>query len=239
MKPVRIFRHVDCEGPGYFASVLQRCHVPYHVIAIDRGEAVPQSLDDVSGLVFMGGPMSVNDSLDWIAAELDLIQRAIAVELPVLGHCLGGQLISKALAGTVTRNRVREIGWHEVWSQNNPAAHDWLAGIEPFEAFHWHGETFSIPERATAILSSRHCENQAFVLGNTLALQCHIEMTPGLINEWLERYAEELAKPSDSLQSAETIRQKLEKRVEILQSIADRIYARWLKPILERVEVSG
>ena len=117
MKPLYIFRHIDCEGPGYLAEVLERKGIPWQLIAIDTDVAVPHSIDGCSGLVFMGGPMSVNDDLPWIGQELALIRAAQTAGLPVLGHCLGGQLISKALGGEITANPVREIGWHPVRNQ--------------------------------------------------------------------------------------------------------------------------
>ena len=89
MKPLYLFRHIKCEGPGYLAEVLGRLGVPYRLIAIDLNEAVPADIEDCCGLVFMGGPMSVNDPLPWIAKELDLIREGAGRQLPVLGHCLG------------------------------------------------------------------------------------------------------------------------------------------------------
>ena len=112
MRPLTIFRHIACEGPAYLAEVLDHHAVPWRLVKIDAGEPVPDTLDDCSGLVFMGGPMSVNDPLPWIEQELALIRRAQAGNMPVLGHCLGGQLICKALGGTISANPVKEIGWH-------------------------------------------------------------------------------------------------------------------------------
>ena len=119
MKPLYIFRHIECEGPGYLGEVLTRLAIPSEIIAIDKDDPVPADIEDCSGLVFMGGPMSVNDPLPWIDRELELIRQAHAQEMPVLGHCLGGQLISKALGGTVNANPVREIGWHSVRKLHN------------------------------------------------------------------------------------------------------------------------
>ena len=109
MKPVAIFRHSPTEGPGYFATYLDSRDLPWRLVALDRGEPVPADPQDFSGLVFMGGPMSVNDDLPWIEPVLALIRGATAGGVPVLGHCLGGQLMSKALGGSVGRNRVKEI----------------------------------------------------------------------------------------------------------------------------------
>jgi len=184
MRPLTVFRHISCEGPGYLAEVLDRQAIPYRLIRIDANEPVPDSIEDSSGLVFMGGPMSVNDPLPWIEPELALIRMAQEKGLPVLGHCLGGQLIARALGGTISANPVTEIGWHPVRSAGTAAADDWLRGIpaEP-TLFHWHGETFSIPEGAELILENDNCVHQAFAIGNTLALQCHVEMTAPMVSE--------------------------------------------------------
>ena len=175
MKPVAIFRHAPTEGPGYFATYLDRHGVPWEVIRIDEGEPVPGDPARFSGLVFMGGPMSVNDDLPWIAPTLKLIRAAADRGAPVLGHCLGGQLMAKALGGEITRNPVKEIGWGRVDVLQNDAAANWFgAQLKSFDSFHWHGETFSIPPGATRIASSPWCENQAFVLGPHLGMQCQI-----------------------------------------------------------------
>ena len=232
MRPLTIFRHIACEGPGYLSEVLDSQSIPYRLVNIDQGEAVPGSLDDCSGLVFMGGPMSVNDSLPWIEQELSLIRMAQAQNMPVLGHCLGGQLICKALGGTVSANPVKEIGWHSVRKCNTPAAARWLAGLPDETAlFHWHGETFSIPDGAEVILESEHCAHQAFALGNTLALQCHVEMLPPMVAEWAALYAHELQETSMTVQSAEQMTTNLSARIAEAQQVADVIYERWLSPL--------
>src|SRR3546814_216122 len=112
-------------------------------------------------MVLMGSPMSVNDDLPWIASVLSLIRDAIRLDIPVLGHCLGGQLISKALGAEITVNPVKEIGWGEVTVSNNAQAREWFGNLPRFQVFHWHGETFSLPAGTTHLLSSSHCRNQA------------------------------------------------------------------------------
>lgn len=232
-KPIRIFRHVECEGPGYLVDILERNDIEFEIVKIDRGEVVPSQLDDVSALVFMGGSMSANDGLAWITEELDLIKRAVNKNIPVLGHCLGGQLMSKALGGAITKNPLKEFGWHEVIKQNNSVANEWLAEVpSSFDAYHWHGETFSIPSGATPILGSQYCANQGFVIGNSLALQCHIEMTEDLVREWTGRFGDELEESSESVQSVDQQLDNLADRIQKLQKAADSIYMRWLRPIL-------
>ena len=235
MKPVRIFRHISCEGPGYFAEVLEHYNIPFELVCIDKGEMPPPQIDDVSALVFMGGPMSVNDDLPWIKQELTLIKKAVNVDLPVLGHCLGGQLISKALGGAISANPVKEIGWLPVQKIMGEQANNWLSGFSnDTPLFHWHGETFSIPEGATTILKSQHCAHQGFVLGNTLALQCHVEMTAPMVSEWASLYKDELTKPSETVQNYEDMISGLEEKVVNLQNAADVLYRRWLRPILDK-----
>jgi GMP synthase-like glutamine amidotransferase len=233
MKPIRIFRHITCEGPGYLAEVLQNYNIPFELVRIDAGETPPAQIDDVSGLVFMGGPMSVNNDLEWIKQELEIIQRAVKTKLPVLGHCLGGQLISKALGGTISANPVKEIGWLDVQKTPNPQAEDWLSGMKDINTlFHWHGETFSIPQGATNILRSADCAHQGFVIGNTLALQCHIEMTEAMVREWADLYIDELLDPAETVQSQTEITDNLKEKIEQLQRTADLLYRRWLQPII-------
>lgn len=234
MNPVRIFRHISCEGPGYFAEVLNNYNIPFELVCIDKGESPSAEIDNVSALVFMGGPMSVNDDLPWIRQELAIIEKAFSKNLPVLGHCLGGQLISKALGGTVSANPVKEIGWLPVQKIINDISSDWLSEFkDDTNLFHWHGETFSIPDGATTILKSQYCAHQGFVINNTLALQCHVEMTAPMVTEWADLYKDELASPSETIQSPDDMVYELDKKVADLQQVANGLYRRWLRPILD------
>ena len=234
MKPVAIFRHTSTEGPGYFATYLDAHRVPWRVIKIDTGEAVPADPRAFSGLVFMGGPMSVNDDLPWIAPALRLIRDGVAADVPVLGHCLGSQLMSKALGGVVTRNRIKEIGWGEVAVCDNPAAQHWFGAAPRLMVFHWHGETFSIPPGAQRVLTNDNCENQAFALGKHLGMQCHIEMTPALIDAWCEGGAEEIAaSDSPAVQPAAVIKGATEAKLPALHHLANSVYARWISGLKE------
>ena len=104
---------------------------------------------------------------------------------------------------------------------------------ERFQAFHWHGETFSIPEGATAMLESDYCARQAFAVDDILALQCHIEMTASLVEEWAQRYAHEIAEGSASVQEEAEMTRALGARIEALNRIAEPLYRRWLRPILD------
>jgi GMP synthase-like glutamine amidotransferase len=227
MKPVAIFRHNPGEGPGYFATFLDAHGIPWQLICIDAGVPPPPTFADFSGLCFMGGPMSVNDNLPWLPPTFELIRGAVAANMPMIGHCLGGQLICKALGGTVTQNQVKELGWGEV-TTTGPAARDWLGDIEKFEAFHWHGETFSIPAGATRILKSAYCENQAFVMGPHLSLQCHVEMTAAMIRLWNRAWIDENALPGPSVQTPAQMEERMDERLVAMRVAADQLYARWI-----------
>ena len=235
MKPVAIFRHTATEEAGYFATFLEAHRIPFRLISIDCGDPVPKKADAFSGLCFMGGPMSVNDPLAWIAEECALIHLAIEQDIPVLGHCLGGQLMSKALGGTITRNPVKEIGWGRARSENSEVARHWLgsaldAASGSATLFQWHGETFSLPQGATRILSNDFCANQMFALGPHLGMQCHVEMTPEMIAEWNKSWASEVVDmPTlpDSVQTVEQIQAQMPARLAAMRLLADQLYTVW------------
>jgi GMP synthase-like glutamine amidotransferase len=224
---------MSTEGPAYFATYLERHGIPYRVIKIDAGEAVPADVSAFAGLCFMGGPMSVNDDLPWITAELALIRDAVARDVPVLGHCLGGQLMAKALGAPVTHNPVKEIGWGTVEVLQQPESLLWLGDdLREFLSFHWHGQTFAIPEGATRLLASPWCANQAFALGIHFAMQCHVEMTPEMIRTWCRDWAKEveaLAGRVVSVQTPQQMEEGIEEKVRALNAVADRIYGRWVE----------
>ena len=230
MKPIAIFRHAAIEGPGYLAEFLDERNIPWQQICIDAGDAVPQSASEFSGLVFMGGPMSVNDDLPWIAPVLSLIRDGYNKDIPLLGHCLGGQLISKALGGVVTHNPVKEIGWGEVTVADNDVARNWFGSLSKFQAFHWHGETFTLPQGSTHLLSSAYCVNQAYALGKHLALQCHVEMTPGMIESWCITGAAEIAASSSpAVMSVSEIQRRMAEELPRMMKVAEQLYATWIR----------
>jgi GMP synthase-like glutamine amidotransferase len=234
MKPVRIFRHVACEPPGYLGTFLEERGRPCEVICLDAGIAVPGDLDDVAGLVFMGGPGDVNKPPGWMQEELALIRRAAAAGVPQLGICLGAQLISKALGGSVMPGRTLEVGWHSVELLGEAAAQDWFAGLPArFEVFQWHAHTFSIPPGAVALARSDCAENQAFALGNILAMQFHLEMTPAAVRELTQRYGSDMAEVSDCVQDAAAVTADLEARTRRLYGFADVVYEHWLRLVRE------
>ena len=232
MKPIAIFRFYKIEGPGYLGSFLDAHSIPWKLFKIDDGADFPSSPENFSGLVFMAGTMSANDDLPSISSALVLIRQAIRVNIPVLGHCLGGQLLSKALGGEVSRGAIKEIGWGKVVVADNAIAKKWFGNFYEFESFHWHGESFSLPDGATRLLSSKFCENQAFSIGVHLGMQCHLEITEKMVNTWYEAGAEEIENSSGTaVQSFEEVHVNLTNRVTALNEIAKNLYLKWVSKV--------
>lgn len=233
MKPVVIIRFFPIEGPGYFATFLDNNHIPWRLVKVDEGEAIPSDIDTLSGLVLMGGPMSVNDDLLWIPQVIALIQQAIARDIPVLGHCLGGQLMTKAMGGVVTQGPIKELGWGKVNVVASTVASQWLGDLTEFEAFHWHGETFSLPESAVLLFSSPYCKHQAFAVGIHLVMQCHVEVTEEMVHSWSTYNAAEIAQnlSSPAVQTAPVMQDKLPQRITALNAVANRLYTQWIQAL--------
>lgn len=231
MKPVLIVQHIASNHPGFFREFLRARGIPFELVRIHEHEALPEGTEAYSGLCFMGGTMSVNDPLPWIEQACRLIREAHEREQPVIGHCLGGQLISKALGGRVDANPVHEIGWHPMRPVASPAAGEWLGEFpEPLVALNWHFETFSLPEGAELLMESDYCPNQAFVLGRSLALQFHVEATEDIVTDWVSRYAFELS-PSPSIHSAEEIAAGIDTHLPRALRLAEHLYARWARAL--------
>ena len=228
LKPVIAFRHVAIEHLGTIQKSLDAVGLPWRYWDC-RSDGAQVPLDSISGLVFMGGPMSANDDLPNIRREIQLIEAAIAKEKPVLGICLGAQLIAKALGARVYRNPVKEIGWFPIsWTED--AQPDRLLGglTRPETVFHWHGETFDLPSHAVRLVESEACRNQAFRFGaNAYGLQFHLEVTPKMITEWCAAHfncgdLRELAAPLDPLYNAARLRE-----------LGSLIFGRWTRMLLE------
>ena len=201
----------------------------FELIALDEGAAVPASPSEYAGIGMMGGPMSVNDKLPWISPLCALLREAISDGTPVIGHCLGGQLMAKALGARVTRMPQPEIGWLHVDVCDRGARREWFGGLPRFAAFQWHYDAFDLPPMATRILTNEATVNQAFVIDDRhVGFQCHIEMTRELVESWCRLGADELpARSSAHKQSAADLQSDLANRLEMLGEVADGIYARW------------
>jgi GMP synthase-like glutamine amidotransferase len=231
VKPVAVFRFSDTEGPGHFATFLDAGRLAWKLVKLDEGDPVPASSEGFSGLAFMGGPMSANDELPWTQPVLALMRDAVARGVPVIGHCLGGQMLARALGGKVSVNPVKEIGWNPVRVEDNATAREWFGDdLAAFTTFQWHGDTFTIPPGGERILTGPHCPNQAYVVdGRHLGLQCHVEMTPEMIASWIASGAGEVRQnlASPAVQPVEKIQGEMPARLPELSRTAERLYRRW------------
>lgn len=231
MADVLILTHIDYCPPAHLAQVLQARGCGFDVLRIDLGELHGYDLERPKAVAVMGGPMSVNDPLSWIADEVAALQRFIARDIPIIGHCLGGQLLAKALGASIRRMAYTEAGWQRMQRRPEAADSPWLAHVPAaFSIFQWHGDTFALPDGAQPLLSSQWCDNQAFAWGDkVLALQGHPEMTKELIELWLDDWAHLLDASQPSQQSIDEIREGLSEKVRLLNQVAEGFYAHWLK----------
>lgn len=196
-------QHVPFEGLGSIEGWLSRAGYAITVSRLFESPTLPRP-DDVDLLIAMGGPMSVNDEADlpWLVDEKTLVRACIQRGTPVLGVCLGAQLIASALGARVYRNREKEIGWFPIHAVP-PTTSGAFAFPESIDVFHWHGETFALPPGAVPLARSAVCEHQAFQVGRTtIGLQFHLETTPESAAEIVQHCADELV-PAPYIQSRE------------------------------------
>jgi GMP synthase (glutamine-hydrolysing) len=190
MKPVFVLRHVPHEGLGTLETFLTEGGLEAHHVELYRPSLKPPDLKAASALIVMGGPMNVDevDQYPFLGVEVGWIRQAVTANLPVLGICLGAQLLAKSLGARVYPNGVKEIGWYQL-ELTPPSADDRLfAGLGPTATvFQWHGDTFDLPPGAVHLGRTRLCQHQAFRYGpSAYGLQFHVEMTPEMIDCWLD-----------------------------------------------------
>jgi GMP synthase (glutamine-hydrolysing) len=205
---IHCLQHVEFEDSANIAAWARaRGHRLSHT-RLDLNQPLPEP-EAFDWLVVLGGPMNVDehDRFPWLVHEKQYIRRAIDRGLTVLGICLGSQLISSVLGGQVTRNRQKEIGWFPLTLTDEAAACPWLAHIpRQVPAFHWHGDTFSIPPGAVRLAASEGCDNQAFQYGqNVLALQFHWDYSMASVEAMIQHCADELIAAPGIQQPAEML----------------------------------
>jgi GMP synthase-like glutamine amidotransferase len=222
--PVLIVRHVSFEDAGMIAPLLETRGRELRYA--DLGDELP--VETASALILMGGPMSVNDPDPWVPRHIRAIERAMKRSIPILGICLGAQLIAKALGSRVYRNAEKEIGWFPVAVEEDSAGDKMFRGFsEPEPVFHWHDETFDLPTGATRLASSERCRNQAFRYGeNVYGLQFHAEVTAAMIEDWCRQDANcgdlrELDGPIDP-----------HEHIDTMTRFAETIFGRWEESFL-------
>ncbi|CAG0979584.1 hypothetical protein BURK1_01670 [Burkholderiales bacterium] len=229
MRPVAVIRFSRSEGPGRFGDWLAAQGTPTRLVALDQGEPVPDDPGAFAGIGMMGGPMGANDPTPWRDPLAELLRRAVDARVPVIGHCLGGQVLSRALGGEVSIAPTTEIGWIDVEATDATAAREWFGGRGRMNVFQWHYDAFTIPSGARRVLTSAYNPNQAFVLDERhIGFQCHVEMTRELVTAWCGMAPGELPESSTpARQSRADIERDLDARIASLNAIADGIYARW------------
>ncbi|ABR89976.1 GMP synthase (glutamine-hydrolyzing) [Janthinobacterium sp. Marseille] len=202
---VHVLQHVPFEGLGSIEEWLQQRNMSISYTRLFESASFPP-LDGIDLIIALGGPMSVNDEeeLPWLRAEKFFIADAIASHKAVLGICLGSQLIANALGAKVYPAAEKEIGWFPIVAE--PAMLDALAFPASVDVFHWHGETFDLPEGAIHLASSAACRNQAFQVGTrVIGLQFHLETTPESADAIIQHCGEELV-PQRYIQSEASLR---------------------------------
>ena len=243
MKPIVIVQHGQEAGPGHFELYLQARELPYTVVRVFAGDTLPESAVAYAGLCSLGGAMSANDDLPWIDQELALMRDADARGVPIIGHCLGGQLLAKAFGATVTRSALQEIGWGEVAVDDIELARLWVGMDRTLELFQWHEDTFAMPKQGRRFLTNSLCANQAFVIERNgfahLGMQFHIEMTPQLVQAWASDAdgIEEIDRAFErqrgvGVQRPEEMLRDVNQRTQRMHLIADRVYDRWLSGLI-------
>jgi len=189
-----VLQHEECEPLGIFEELLKKKGVEYKYCRLYEDEA-PANLNKYNALILMGGPMNVYQEKEYPFLKDDdrLIKEALNKKKPVLGICLGAQLIAKALGAKVYKGREKEIGWHKLRLTKEGKKDSIFRGFEKeFMVFQWHGDTFDMPKGAVHLASSDTVPNQAFRFNNSYALQFHLEVTAEMIRDWLKEYGEEI-----------------------------------------------
>lgn len=230
--PVLILQNLSADGPGYLATWLDAQGVPYRVVDTEAGQDYPASIDGHRALALLGGEMSANDPLPSLRDAERLILQAMARDLPVIGHCLGGQLMARALGARVVPSPRPEVGWQPMRVPDTAAARHWFGHPGEHVVFHWHVEAFELPAGAERIAGSAACPNQAFAVGRHLAMQFHLELDHRKLAAWsastqADYLALQQAHPA-TVQDGARMRAEAPSALPAQQALADAIYRRWL-----------
>lgn len=229
-KQVTVIRHVAFENLGNLQEVLNEFSYQIHYFDAGITDLSKIDLKNTDLLVVLGGPIGVYDQNDYpfLADEITLIREAVKLNVPIVGICLGAQLIAHVLGSNVYFGGTKEIGW----SKLNLATDDhWLfSAIQDTNVLHWHGDTFDLPADCELLASSEIYPNQAFMLGkNVLGLQFHLEAKPDAIEQWFIGHACEIANTPHL--TVPKLRAEANLYMDALQIKAQEFWRRWLKSI--------
>jgi GMP synthase-like glutamine amidotransferase len=229
MRPVLVLQFMSDDGPGYLGTWAKREGITLELRNAAAGTPFPNRIDGYSGLAVLGGAMSANDDLQYLRRAELLILQAIDSQVPVVGHCLGGQLMARALGARVQASPAPEVGWHRLDVLDLPDARAWFGPESAQHVFHWHYEAFDIPAGATRLAGSPACANQAFAVGPHLAMQFHVEIDTSKVNDWLrtpdDAYARAQQQPT--VQKPDDIRRGMQTWLEAHHRLADCVYRHW------------
>ncbi len=193
-----VLQHIGCEDLGTIGPAMSGRGLCAKYIRLFDGEPVPQDIERYTGLIILGGPMNVyeEDEFPFLKDEDMLIKKAISMNLPVLGICLGGQLIAKATGAQVKKGAKKEIGWYKLFLTQGGKEDKAFGNLpEELTVFQWHGDTFDIPRGAVHLAGTELFPNQAYRIGNNVyGLQFHLEVTEKTINSWVTEYQDELSR---------------------------------------------
>jgi GMP synthase-like glutamine amidotransferase len=184
---VLILQHHPDEGPGTLGEYLTGRGAKLAVVQAWDGQEVPAEPGDWAGIISMGGPLNVYEEAEhpWLAPEGALLAKAARAKLPLLGVCLGAQLIAKALGAQVARSPEPEEGWHQLRLTPEAEGDALFAGLEPaFPVVQLHGDMFQVPAGGRLLATGEPCPHQAFVWGRAYGLQFHLEVTPAMLEAW-------------------------------------------------------
>ena len=233
MEDVLVFQHDPGEDLGTFAQVLERHRLGCHYVRLFEGDTPPADWENVGALVILGGPMGAyeEDLYPFLKWEKTIIRTAAKEEIPTLGICLGAQLIAAAAGAVVYPGGVKEIGWYPV-SVTPEGQMDSLLGYLPEKptVFQWHGDSFDLPKGAQRLASSLSYDNQAFRIGKIIyGLQFHLEVTPLMIDRWIDQHRKELA-PLPYI-STDKIRADTRSYSRSLQYYGERFFSEFIRRI--------
>ena len=212
MEDVLVIQNTKIEGSGRLGSLLEADGFTIKSIFAKK-EKLPDT--EHSLLVILGGPESANDDLPYLKEEQNLIRKFVKNEKPVLGICLGSQLIAKAFGANVYRGTKKEIGFYHDLTFENTSSKLFSGFENPFTVFHWHGDTFDLPKDAIRLVNSKDYDNQAFQLGSAVGLQFHLEVDENMVNLWLDKTEEKLAEISYI--NPTKIREDIESQIHIVK----------------------
>ncbi len=225
---ILFLKNISIEGPGLLQELAEEQGVQTAIIDAGEGMTLPRSLDGIDALVVLGGPMNADDEekYPFLCEEKNILREAVKRDVPVLGICLGAQLLARSLGAEVRKNACREIGWSEVLIESGGQDDFLFKGLpEVIPVFQWHEDAFEVPEGGILLARSRKCPHQAFRYGRAWGLQFHIEVTASMVREWARAYVPDKL---DNPDISEMLMRASEMEAE-LRTVAESLFSNFLR----------